>query len=109
VSGVDVSERSDEPRGTLWLYFSERNLWNDCPEARPALERLSRERLRNKRAATPRGAVDLRPAGDLLQSSASRMAEWVKAQSDVPYEVHMAACEAAGAVEDWTTARRGTV
>lgn len=43
--------------------------------------------------------------GDKLQSAASRLAEWVSAQGDVPYEVRMAAIEARGAVRQWTLAR----
>jgi hypothetical protein len=46
----------------------------------------------------------IRP-GDLLQSSASRLAEWVR-QQDAPYEVHMAALEAETASQEWTDARR---
>lgn len=44
--------------------------------------------------------------GDQLQSAASRLAEWVRAQEDVPYEVLMAALEAGSAVRRWTEARR---
>src|SRR5688572_11923656 len=49
------------------------------------------------------------PAGDKLQSAASRMAEWIRTQAydliQVPYEVHQAAIEADSAVNQWTDAR----
>lgn len=53
-------------------------------------------------------SVDLIPIGDQLQSSASRMAEWVLSSraTNVPYEVRMAALEAEDAVADWTEVRR---
>lgn len=45
--------------------------------------------------------------GDLLQSSASRLAEWVLSDSaEPPYEVQMAALEAQAAVNEWTEARQ---
>lgn len=63
-------------------------------------------------SAVPVDGDKLVAAGDLLQSSASRMAEWITATAEngdidaaVPYEVAMAAHEAAGAVSDWTLAR----
>lgn len=52
---------------------------------------------------------ELRAAGDMLQSSASRLAEWVLEQQaghQVPYEVHMAALEAEHARDKWTETRR---
>lgn len=54
----------------------------------------------------PASAIQI---GDTMQSAASRLAEWVREQVDhhtVPYEVHMAALEAATAVEEWTELRR---
>jgi hypothetical protein len=50
-------------------------------------------------------------AGDLLQSSASRLAEYVLSLTEVtsqaiPYEVHMAALEARDGVIAWTEVRR---
>lgn len=58
----------------------------------------------------------LTQTGDTLQSSASRLAEFVLAldgrhgrrDSPVPYEVYMAALEAESAVRHWTEARRGS-
>lgn len=60
--------------------------------------------------------IALQKAGDQLQSSASRMAEFLNEQGydyedrltgdSVPYEVRMAALEARRAVEAWTEARR---
>jgi hypothetical protein len=52
--------------------------------------------------------VSLRQAGDLMQSSLSRVAEFVneKIERDrIPYEVRMALLEAAEAIEAWTAAR----
>lgn len=55
--------------------------------------------------------AEMRRVGDLLQSDASRLAEWVIAQDDheepVPYEVHSAAHSAQSAVEKWTALRSG--
>lgn len=53
----------------------------------------------------------IRP-GDQLQSSASRMAEWIRkidatSPGFVPYEVHMAVLEAEAAVHEWTGVRCG--
>lgn len=49
----------------------------------------------------------LTSAGDLLQSDASRLAEYVLSLPDaaVPYEVAQAALSAQSGVEDWTAAR----
>lgn len=51
----------------------------------------------------------LTQAGDTMQSAASRLAQWVRAQGceSVPYEVWMAALEAESSVDHWTEARRG--
>lgn len=51
-------------------------------------------------------AAKLLTPGDTLQSAASRLVEWVLQQEGVPYETHMAALEARGAVAQWTEARR---
>lgn len=53
--------------------------------------------------------ANLRATGDRMQSEASRLAEFVLALDQAPYEVHMAAIEAANAVEDWTEIRRESV
>jgi hypothetical protein len=63
--------------------------------------------------ATGSGSVsgDHIRAGDLMQSSLSRIVEWVDGDGRVgayaSYEVRMALIEGAGAVEEWTQARRG--
>jgi hypothetical protein len=52
--------------------------------------------------------VSLRQAGDLMQSSLSRIAEFVNERvprDGIPYEVRMALLEAAEAIEAWTAAR----
>lgn len=41
-----LSEKDTMPAG---LRYSERKLWNDCPEARPVIERLARYRDLAKR------------------------------------------------------------
>lgn len=54
-------------------------------------------------------------AGDLMQSSLSRLIEWVSLVDDptakspiiLPYEVRMAILEGQSAIEAWTEARRG--
>ncbi len=72
-----------------------------------ALIRQTAERL----GLTPERVIqayvgDHRAVGDLMQSSLSRLSEWVKKQESVPYEVRMAALEGKSAVEDWTNVRR---
>lgn len=53
------------------------------------------------------GPASAQAIGDQMQSAASRMAEYVRAQrGNVPYEVLMAALEAESAVKDWTSLRR---
>ena len=44
--------------------------------------------------------------GDEMQSEASRLAEWVDKQQDVPYEVSMALMSVQHTVEAWTAERR---
>lgn len=53
----------------------------------------------------PQQLSDLRAAGDLMQSSLSRIIEYVTVQT-LPYEVRMAVHEGASAIEDWTNVRR---
>lgn len=47
----------------------------------------------------------LTQVGDQLQSSASRLAEWISQQESVPYEVAVAVIETQRAVNDWTELR----
>jgi hypothetical protein len=51
---------------------------------------------------------DLRATGDLMQSSLSRVLEWVRREKrpDMPYEVSMACLEGESAVDLWTEIRR---
>lgn len=50
---------------------------------------------------------DLTAAGDLMQSAASRVTEWLfESETVMPYEVVMATMELQGAIKDWTEARR---
>ena len=50
--------------------------------------------------------TDLSAVGDRMQSAASRLAEWVRDQPGVPYEVFMAQIEARDEVAKWTEIRR---
>lgn len=55
----------------------------------------------------------LRRVGDQMQSSLSRITEWVSQpwdkQEKVPYEVAMACVEGRSSVDQWTVVRRGAV
>lgn len=57
---------------------------------------------------TPSGMsiTELVRIGDEMQSEASRLAEWVNKQQDVPYEVSMALMSVQHTVEAWTAERR---
>lgn len=64
----------------------------------------------SRQLSTAEEAGDLRVAGDLMQSSLSRVLAFIRAsveyEGQLPYEVKMAMLEGDGAIEDWTSTRR---
>ena len=104
-----VPERCSRCGGEVREYVPEADLRS--LEAEYENLRLHRDRLWRERDELRADLRRLYGPGDLLQSSASRMAEYVRnrqrvaGEGAVPYEVQMAALESEDAVEDWTAAR----
>lgn len=64
-------------------------------------------RLQDKLDRLKETADEFRQVGDTLQSEASRVAEWARGSTGLPYEVYMALLGVEHSVVAWTEVRRG--